>query len=251
MVTSKGQVLWNKAKKVIAGGNSLLSKRPDMHLPNQWPSYFSSAKGCEIWDLDGLKYKDMGIMGIGTNILGYGNVHVDQAVIDTVRKGNMSTLDCPEEVELAERLIDLHPWSDMARFARSGGEANSIAIRIARAATGKEKVAVCGYHGWHDWYLATGLENSSGLDEHLIKGLRPLGVPKNLKGTSIPFSYNKLDQLDEIIKTNDLAAVKMEVQRSIPPDYGFLEGVRVVTMSESHKHSCKLLQTSIATPCDW
>ncbi len=226
MGTTRGQDLWRKAKTVIAGGNSLLSKRPDMHLPKKWPCYFSKAKGCLVWDIDGNSYKDMGIMGIGTNILGYGNTAVDEAVIDAVRRGNMSTLNCSEEVELAEKLVNLHPWSDMAKFARSGGEANSIAIRIARAATGREKVAVCGYHGWHDWYLATGLQNISGLEEHLIKGLEPNGVPQSLKGSSIPFSYNKLEQLKDIVRQHDLAAVKMEVQRSTPPIIGFLEGVR-------------------------
>jgi len=138
----------------------------------------------------------------------------------------MSTLNCPEEVWLAERLVSLHPWSEMARFARSGGEANAIAIRIARAATGRDTVAICGYHGWHDWYLATNLQNDSGLEEHLLPGLEPNGVPKDLAGTVQPFSFNRLDQLESIISNHDLAAVKMEVQRTIPPAPGFLEGVR-------------------------
>ena len=148
-----GQKLWKRAKQVIPGGNMLLSKRAEMFLPDQWPAYFSKAKGCKVWDLDGNEYIDMSIMGIGTNILGYGHPEVDDAVRKTIDAGNMSTLNCPEEVYLAEKLIELHPWADMVRFARSGGEANAIAIRIARAATGKDKVAICGYHGWHDWYL--------------------------------------------------------------------------------------------------
>ena len=149
-----GQKLWKRAKQVIPGGNMLLSKRGEMFLPDQWPSYFSKAKGCKIWDLDGAEFIDMSLMGVGTNILGYGHPEVDDAVTRTVANGNMSTLNCPEEVYLAEKLVALHPWADMARFARSGGEANAIAIRIARAASGKDKVAICGYHGWHDWYLA-------------------------------------------------------------------------------------------------
>ena len=120
-------------------------------------------------------------MGIGTNSLGYGHDEIDNAVIETVKKGNMCTLNAPEEVLLAEKLIELHPWADMVRFARSGGEANSIAIRIARAASGKDQVAICGYHGWHDWYLAANLGDNKNLDGHLLPGLKPTGVPRNLK----------------------------------------------------------------------
>jgi len=221
-----GQELWRRAKRVIPGGNMLLSKRAEMFLPEQWPAYFSRAKGCRVWDLDDRELIDMSIMGIGTNLLGYGHPEVDAAVAATVAAGNMSTLNCPEEVWLAERLVSLHTWAEMARFARSGGEANAIAIRIARAATGRDTVAICGYHGWHDWYLATNLQNDSGLEEHLLPGLEPNGVPKDLAGTVQPFSFNRLDQLESIISNHDLAAVKMEVQRTIPPAPGFLEGVR-------------------------
>ena len=156
----------------------LLSKRPEMFLPDHWPAYFSKSKGCEVWDLDNNHYIDMSIMGIGTNILGYGNEEVDDAVRSVISTGNMSTLNCPEEVYLAEKLIELHPWADMVKFARSGGEANAIAIRIARAACGKDKVAVCGYHGWHDWYLSANLGNDENLAGHLLPGLNPAGVPK-------------------------------------------------------------------------
>jgi len=222
----QGQELWRRAKRVIPGGNMLLSKRSEMFLPDQWPAYFSRAKGCRIWDLDGRELIDMSIMGIGTNLLGYGHPEVDAAVAATLAAGNMSTLNCPEEVWLAERLVALHPWAEMARFARSGGEANAIAIRIARAATGRDTVAICGYHGWHDWYLATNLQNDSGLEDHLLPGLEPNGVPAALAGTVHPFSFNRLDQLESIAATHDLAAVKMEVQRTNSPDPGFLEGVR-------------------------
>jgi len=222
----KGQALWQRAKQLIPGGNMLLSKRAEMFLPEQWPAYFSRAKGCRVWDLDGRELIDMSIMGIGTNLLGYGHPEVDAAVAATVAAGNMSTLNCPEEVWLAERLVQLHPWAEMARFARSGGEANAIAIRIARAATGRDTVAICGYHGWHDWYLATNIQNDSGLEEHLLPGLEPRGVPRALAGSVQPFSFNRLDQLEAIACRHDLAAVKMEVQRTQPPDPGFLEGVR-------------------------
>lgn len=223
----KGQELYKKAKQLIPGGTMLLSKRPEMFLPDQWPSYFDKAKGCQVWDLDGTQYTDMSIMGIGTNTLGYGHPKVDEAVLKTVQKGNMSTFNCPEEVALAEKLVELHPWGDMVRFARSGGEANAIAIRIARAASGKDKVAICGYHGWHDWYLSTNLADDEGLDGHLLPGLNPIGVPRNLKGSTIPFSYNNLEELQEIINNNpDLGVVKMEVTRNVGPSEGYLEGVR-------------------------
>ena len=137
----------------------LLSKRSEMFLPNYWPSYYSKAKGCTIWDLDHNKFLDLSIMGIGTNILGYCHKEIDSAIKDVISKGNLTTLNCPEEVLLAEKLVAMHSWANMVRFARSGGEANSIAIRIARAATGRDHVAICGYHGWHDWYLATNLQD--------------------------------------------------------------------------------------------
>ena len=221
-----GQKLWKRAKRIIPGGNMLLSKRPEMFLPNQWPTYFSKAKGCKVWDLDGNEYIDMSIMGIGTNILGYGHEEVDEAVIKTAKSGNMSTLNCPEEVYLAERLVELHQWSDMVRFARSGGEANAIAIRIARAASGRDKVAVCGYHGWHDWYLSANLGNDKGLDGHLLPGLEPNGVPRNLKGSVFPFNYNNFEELEALVKIHDIGVIKMEVQRSNVPKDNFLKKVR-------------------------
>ena len=150
---SKGQKMYSTAKRIIPGGNMLLSKRPEFFLPNGWPSYFKKTKGCVVWDLDGKKYYDLSLMGVGTNILGYSNSKIDRAVSKVIKAGNLSTLNCPEEVMLAEKLIEIHPWADMVKFARTGGEANSIAIRIARAAAGKDNVAFCGYHGWHDWYL--------------------------------------------------------------------------------------------------
>ena len=221
-----GQKLWNRAKKIIPGGNMLLSKRAEMFLPDLWPAYFSKAKGCKVWDLDGNEYIDMSIMGIGTNILGYGHPEVDEAVKKTVDLGNMSTLNCPEEVYLAEKLIELHPWADMVRFARSGGEANAIAIRIARAATGKDKVAVCGYHGWHDWYLSANLGDGENLAGHLLPGLDPRGVPKNLQGTVFPFNYNNFAELEALVAKHDIGVIKMEVVRNKGPEDNFLHKVR-------------------------
>jgi glutamate-1-semialdehyde 2,1-aminomutase len=222
----KGQDLYKKAKTLIPGGTMLLSKRPEMFLPDKWPSYFSKAKGCKIWDLDDQELIDMTIMGIGTNTLGYGHYAVDNAVLDTVRKGNMSTLSCPEEVYLAEKLIEMNPWADMVRFARSGGEANSIAIRIARAASGKDKVAICGYHGWHDWYLSANHNSGDSLSGHLLPGLNPSGVPKALKDTVLPFHYNNYEELVDLVEKHDIGVIKMEVVRNFGPEDNFLNKVR-------------------------
>tara|TARA_B100001093_G_scaffold520184_1_gene613419 strand:+ start:6902 stop:8209 length:1308 start_codon:yes stop_codon:yes gene_type:complete len=228
-----GQNLYKKAKKIIPGGTMLLSKRPELFLPENWPSYFSKTKGCQVWDLDDNEYIDMSIMGIGTNTLGYGNDEVDAAVMETVKKGNMSTLSCPEEVYLAEKLIEINPWADMVRFARSGGEANSIAIRIARAASGKDKVAICGYHGWHDWYLSANHNEGDELSGHLLPGLTPNGVPKNLKDTVYPFHYNNFDELLKIVDQNDIGVIKMEVVRNFGPEDDFLQKVRDLATSRN------------------
>ena len=228
-----GQDLYNKAKNLIPGGTMLLSKRPEMFLPDHWPSYFSKAKGCKVWDLDGKELIDMSIMGIGTNTLGYGHNEVDTAVIETVKKGNMSTLNCPEEVYLAEKLIEINPWAQMVRFARSGGEANAIAVRIARAASGKDNIAICGYHGWHDWYLSANHNEGNDLSKHLLPGLSPLGVPKNLKGTVFPFHYNNYDELLAIVENNNIGVIKMEVERNFGPQNNFLQKVRDLATSRN------------------
>ena len=228
--SSSGQKLWKKAINIIPGGCMLFSKNPNLHLPNLWPTYYSKAHGSKIWDLDNKKFLDMYLMGVGTNMLGYSNAKVDRAVKETIQKGNLSSLNSPEEVKLAEKLIELHPWAHMVRFTRSGGEANSVAIRIARAATNKTKIAFCGYHGWHDWYLSANLKNKDNLNAHLIKGLSTKGVPKNLAGTSLPFRYNDFDGFYKLIKKNpDIGIVKMEVVRNDMPRDNFLEKVREIT----------------------
>ena len=222
----KGQKLYKKAKNLIPGGNMLLSKRPEMFLPENWPSYFSKAKGCEVWDLDGNNYIDMSIMGIGTNSLGYGNDFIDNSIKNVIKTGNMCTFNCPEEVYLAEKLIQMNPWADMVRFARTGGEANSIAVRIARAACGKDNIAICGYHGWHDWYLSANLNTDDNLSEHLLPGLNPKGVPKNLENSVFPFRYNDYEDLENIVNNNNIGVIKMEVIRNYEPKNNFLQKVR-------------------------
>jgi len=228
MSETRTQSTYNEARMRMPGGTQLLSKRPELHLPGSWPAYYSRTQGVDVWDLDNRHYIDMCYNGIGTCILGACDPDVDAAVHAAIDNGNMSTLNCPEEVELAELLCELHPWAERVRYGRSGGEAMAIAVRIARAATGREKIAFCGYHGWHDWYLAANLADEQNLDGHLLPGLSPAGVPRGLQGTAMPFRYNHLDELDEIIAQCDgnLAAIVMEPIRNIYPIEGFIAGVR-------------------------
>ena len=218
----------DRARKRIPGMTQLLSKRPDQFSAGIWPGYFSRARGAEVWDLDGNRYIDMSIGGIGANVLGYADADVDEAVLRAISNGTSCSLNCPEEVELADLLCELHPWADKVRYARTGGESMAIAVRIARAATERETVAFCGYHGWHDWYLAANLCGNDALNGHLLKGLSPAGVPRGLAGTAIPFHYNRLDELETIAARHGdaLAAIVMEPIRSAQPEPGFLEQVR-------------------------
>jgi glutamate-1-semialdehyde 2,1-aminomutase len=237
------QSQYREAKTLIPGGTQLLSKRPEMFAPDQWPAYFEQAIGCEVIDTDGRSFIDMSHCGILSCILGFADPDVNAAVMRRVQLGNMATQQTADEVELAKLLLQIHPWAEQARFARCGGEAMAVAVRIARTVTGKDKVAVCGYHGWQDWYLAANLplpttENESEgsqtaagvrrLDEHLLPGLQPAGVPRGLAGTVQTFRYNQLEELDRAIRNcgDDLAAIVMEPTRSVDPLPGFLEGVR-------------------------
>ncbi|HLC76274.1 MAG TPA: aminotransferase class III-fold pyridoxal phosphate-dependent enzyme [Candidatus Peribacterales bacterium] len=226
----KGQNLYDKAKKLIPTGTQLLSKRPERFLPSGWPSYYDHAKGVEVWDLDGNKYIDMSISAVGSCILGVADSDVDAAAIDAIKRGSMSTLNAPEEVELAELLIELHPWAEMVRYTRTGGEAMAVAIRIARAASGKDVVAFCGYHGWHDWYIAAQLGSQDALAGHLRAGLDPAGVPQVLAGTALPFHYNQIEELEAIVaeKGKALGAIVMEPIRGQEPKDNFLQKVRSI-----------------------
>lgn len=225
----KGIALWKEAKRIIPGGGQLLSKRPELFLPEQWPPYFQKARGVEVWDVDGNHYVDMSLMGVGSCILGYAHPAVNRAVKRVVEAGSMCTLNSPEEVRLARLLCELHPWAAMARFARTGGEAMAVAVRIARAYAGKEKVAFCGYHGWADWYLAANLADDQNLDGHLLPGLKPAGVPRGLRGTALPFHYNNIGELEAIVRENrDIGVIVVEPLRHQEPAAGFLEEVRAI-----------------------
>lgn len=225
---SKGVALYGRAKSLMPGGTQLLSKRPEMFAPDIWPSYYSKAKGCRVWDLDGREFIDMSIMAVGACILGYADDEVDDAVVAALRNGVNSSLNCPEEVELAEALIGLHPWFGMVRYARSGGEAMGLAVRIARAHTRRDLVLFSGYHGWNDWYLAANLADSAGLDGQLMPGLEPNGVPRGLAGTAIPFDANNIESLREKVhgKEKQIAAIVIEPARGEDAPAGYLKALR-------------------------
>lgn len=225
-----GQDLYRRAKLRIPGGTQLLSKRPELFLPDNWPAYYRRAQGCTVWDLDNQVYTDFTSCGIGSCLLGYAEPTVNAAVIARVAGGNMCTLNSPDEVELADLLCEIHPWAEKVRYARAGGEAMSIAVRIARAATGRDRIAFCGYHGWSDWYLAANLGETTALNGHLLPGLDPSGVPAGLRGTALPFRYNRIEELEKICAEHGptLAAIVMEPMRYDFPQSGFLERVRAL-----------------------
>ena len=225
---SKGVSLYNLAKGIIPGGTQLLSKRPEMFAPDVWPSYYSKAKGSQIWDLEGREFIDMSIMAVGACIIGYADDEIDETVIEKIKSGVNSSLNCPEEVELANILIELHPWFQMVRYARSGGEAMSIAVRIARAHAKKDKVLFSGYHGWTDWYLAANLNDGNHLDGQLMPGLEPNGVPRGLSGSAIPFDANSISSLKNKIKgiEKDIAAIIIEPARGEEASTDYLKDLK-------------------------
>jgi glutamate-1-semialdehyde aminotransferase len=232
---SKNQKAYNEAKSIIPGGTQLLSKRPEMFVPDGWVNYYTEAKGCEVIDLEGHKYIDMISMGIGACALGFADDDVDSAVKKAIDRGSMSSLNCYEEVELAKQLLKLHPWAEMVRFARCGGEALAIAVRIARAYSSKDKVLFCGYHGWHDWYISANLASDKSLDGHLLPGLKPKGIPRQLFETSIPFNYNDVEEFLELSYKHgdELGAIVLEAVRNSPPDKDFIAAIRAFTQKKN------------------
>ena len=204
---------WKRALKIIPGGNGLLSKRPERFLRDNWPIYFSKAKGIQIWDLNNKKFLDMSLMGVGTSTLGYANSFIDDKVKKNINKGTSTTLNCIEELQLAEKILKYDKFADQVRFARGGGEAMSFAIRLARSKHKKTKIAFSGYHGWHDWYVAANLKNKKNLNNHLLKNLDPLGIPKELKDSAIPFRFNNFEDLLKIVNTKKLSAIVIECGR--------------------------------------
>lgn len=224
--TPSGPELARAARERISCGTGLLSKRPESFDPATWPTYFSRASGSYIWDTQGRKLMDF-TGGAGAILLGHSDPDVNAAVRRRLSLGTYSILATPDEIALADTLLALHPWADKVRYARGGGEALSVAARIARAATGRSKIVFCGYHGWSDWYLSANLSGTSNLEGHLLPGLEPHGVPSELAGTAIPFRYNDYQAFDEAVAAADgaPAAVIMEPMRAELPRDGFLEKI--------------------------
>jgi len=236
------------AKKLIPGISQLFGKRPELYLPGgSWPTYYSKAKGVYLWGIDNKKFIDFSMVGVGTSVLGYADKHINEAAIKAINSGSISTLNAPEDVELAEILTKIHPWADSVKYARTGGESMSIAIRIARAYTKKEKILFCGYHGWHDWYLSANLKSIRNLNQHLLSELEPLGIPKSLKNTIIPFRFNEWEDLEKIVKKNvkNCAAIVLEPCRDYVPKKNYLEELRKI----SNKNNCVLIFDEIT--CAW
>ncbi len=210
---NKGKKLWKKSIKIIPGGNGLLSKRPYRFIPDYWPTYYKECKGIYVTDLNNKKYIDMSLMGVGTCSLGYSLKKIDNYVIKSIRKGVNCTLNSTNEYNLAKKILKYHKFASKVKFARGGGEAMDIAIRAARAKTNKDVIAFSGYHGWYDWYLSSNLSNKKNLDTYLLPNLKIAGVPKKLRGTTIPVNLNKKKDLIKLEKSNNIAAIVIELCR--------------------------------------
>src|SRR5262245_37682055 len=181
----KSLELYDHAKSLIAGRTHLFGRRAEMHAYGISPIYSAQQQGGHFWDVDGHKYIDFN-MGAGAVLLGHAYPTVVRAVQDQAARGTGLSINHPLELEAAELLAALVPCAEMVRFCKGGGEANAVAVRIARAATGRDKVVFCGYHGWHDWYLAANLTSEVPLTKHLLSGIVARGVPGQLQGTALP-----------------------------------------------------------------
>ncbi|MGV3719357.1 MAG: aspartate aminotransferase family protein [Actinomycetota bacterium] len=221
--------LYSRSQQLIPGGTQLLSRRPSKYASGVSPVYAARAQGARFWDVDGNEYIDWA-SGIGAIILGYADPVVDDAVRAQIGRGLTTSINHELEIELAEELVAAIPCAEMVRYAKSGGEACAIAVRIARGVTGRDRVLFCGYHGWHDWYVAANLGEEAALSAHLFPGIEPIGVPRALEGTALPFPYGDLEALSDRLEAGrgEIAAIIMEPVRSELPPPGYLEGVRAL-----------------------
>jgi glutamate-1-semialdehyde aminotransferase len=222
--------LYRRALELIPGGTQLVSRRPNRFAYGASPIYAQRAQGARFWDVDGHEYIDW-VSGIGAIILGYADPVVDEAVQEQIARGTMTSINHELEIELAEVLASTIPCAEMVRYAKCGGEACAMAVRIARGATSRDKVLFCGYHGWHDWYLAANLSAEASLNAHLFPGIEPIGVPRGLAGTAIPFPYSDAAALGQLLDDHrgQVAAVVMEPLRSSQPPQGYLQSVAQLT----------------------
>jgi len=208
---SRSRDLLARAERVIPSCTQTFSKGPNQWVRGVSPHYLVHGEGAWVWDVDGNKYLDY-LMALGPIILGYGNTRVNEAVMRQVRDGSVFSQMHPLEVEVAEMLVDLIPCAEMVRFAKNGSDATTGAVRAARAYTGRDHVAFCGYHGWHDWYIGT--------------TTRSKGVPAAVSALSHGFVYNDIDSLKQIFTEHAVAAVVMEPIGVEEPRPGFLQAIR-------------------------
>ncbi len=229
LTIAKSQRLWNRALKVIPSGTQTLSKGPDQFVRGVYPIYLKRGRGCYVWDVDGNRYIDYP-MALGPIILGYQYKAVNRAIEKQLKDGTTFTLMHPLEVELAELLVELIPCAEMVRFGKNGVDATSAAVRVARAHTGREKVAFCGYHGYQDWYA--------------IATPRNKGIPGCLKDYIFEFSYNDAASLDKIFREHpeEIACVIME-QPGVEPEDKFLQKV----IDAAHAHGALFILDEIVT----
>ena len=241
----KSLELYEKAGQCVAGRTHLFGRRAEMYAFGISPIYSDRQSGGRFWDVDGREYLDFNL-GAGAVLLGHAYPTIVEAVQKQAAKGTGLTINHPLEIEVAEQMVETVPCAEMVRFCKGGGEANLIAIRIARAATGREKVVFCGYHGWHDWYLAANLNvDEHTLDKHLLPGIVPLGVPGVLEGTTLSFEYNNLESLRSILESHrgEIACIIMEAARTYLPELGFLDGVRAL----ANQHNVILIFDEVVT----
>ncbi|MCY3898440.1 MAG: aminotransferase class III-fold pyridoxal phosphate-dependent enzyme [Caldilineaceae bacterium] len=238
--------IYERAGELIPGRTQLISRRASRFANGISPVYAQSAKGSRFIDVDENEYIDW-MSSVGAVILGHADDVVDRAVEEQIKRGSLSSLNSPLEIELAEELVDTIPSAEMVRYTKGGGEACAAAARIARGTTGRDKIIFCGYHGWHDWYQAANYEADPVSGEFPFAGIEPIGVPKVLAGTVIPFPYGDLDALRELLDEHagEVAAVMMEPLRSTLPEPGFLEGVKEL----AHAHDAILIFDEVS--CGW
>jgi len=204
----------HRAELTIPLGSQTFSKSRAQYPVGVSPLYINRAKGCEVWDVDGNKYIDL-VSSLASVTLGYQNQKVDNAVRRQLRKGSIFSLPGKIEAEVAEMICELVPSAEMVRFGKNGTDATTAAVRVARAYTGKNKVLVCGYHGWQDWYIGSTSKNK--------------GVPKSVSDLTETFNYNDIESFKNALSAGDVACVVMEPMNMVYPNPGFLEEIREIT----------------------
>lgn len=241
---SQSNALYQRAGALIPGWTQLISRRADQYANGVSPVYAQRAKGSRFIDVDENEYIDW-VSAVGAIILGHADDVVDAAVIEQIQRGSLYTLNSPLEIELAELLADTIPSAEMVRYTKGGGEACAVAARIARGTTGRDIILFCGYHGWQDWYQAANYLVDPESGEFPFAGIEPIGVPRALAGTAIPFSYGNLPMLEALLEqyAGQVAAVMMEPLRTELPPPGYLEGVRDL----AHQHGALLIFDEVSS----